>query len=342
MPALLAVALAACGGHGDAADPTTVPIAPVTGDAVYVVDGADATITVIDAETDAVIDTIAIADGPYPHHVYLSPDGASLYLAIPGLDLSGGHGGGGHGDGHATAFVLRLDAATGRTDAVARLPATNHNAAPSPDGQTVWTSQMTEPGAVLVLDAATLAEVDRIDVGSQPAEVTFAPDGSVAVVANGGSDDVSIIDVTSRAVLATVAVGDNPVGAWPGVDGRLYVDNETGQSISALDPATRQVVQTIALGFTPAFAAVHDGELWVTDTDSGRVVFFDLATGEATGELATGAGAHALAFDAAHTRAWVTNQAADTVSVIDVAARTVRATVAVGGAPNGIAVRELP
>ena len=52
-----------------------------------------------------------------------------------------------------------------------------------------------------------------------PAEVTFSPDGAAAFVANGGSASVSVIDAGTLTVTETIAVGETPVGAWPGADG---------------------------------------------------------------------------------------------------------------------------
>ena len=343
MKAHLTTALAlfaACGG--DAADPTSEPIPAVTVDALYVVDGDDATISVIEAAADTVVGTIRLSDAAFPHHLYLSSDRREMYLAVPGVDLSQGHAGGHvHGDGER-AFVMRLDAATGETLAVASLATSNHNAIPSPAGDTVWTAQMTQPGTVLVLDAASLDELGSVEVGDMPAEITFSSDGSRAFVANGGSSSVSAIDPATLEDLATIPVGDTPVGAWPGDDGLLYVDNETGQSISAIDPATLEVARTYELGFTPGFAATFADELWVTDTDAGRLVFLDRASGDLIDFVATGAGAHAIAIAPDGSRAWVTNQADDSVSVIDTASREVVATVSVGAAPNGIVYRRSP
>jgi YVTN family beta-propeller protein len=332
----------ACGDGGESmVDPTSEPIPAVTVDALYAVNGGDSSISVIDAASSSVIGTIQINDAAFPHHLYLSANKSEMFLAVPGMDLSGGHEGT-DGAEHEMAWVLRLDAATGAVLAVAMLDQMNHNAIPSPDGRTVWTSQMMEPGMVLLLDATTLEVTGQIEVEDMPAEITFARDGSRAFVANGGSDDVSVADPIARTVTATIPVDDNPVGAWPGGDGRLYVDNEAGKSISALDPALSQAAQTYDLGFTPAFAATVGAELWVTDTDAGRVVFFDRASGEVVGEVATGAGAHAIALSPDGTRAWITNQQANTVSVIDTSTRAVIATVNVGEKPNGIAYRDLP
>jgi len=340
-PAASTIGSACGGGHGTEVDPTTEPISAVTADAVYVVNGADSSISVIDAASSSLTGTIQMNDAEFPHHIYMSADRSEMFVAVPGMDLSEGHEGTG-GAEHEMSWVLRLEAATGAVLAVAMLDEMNHNAIPSPDGQSVWTSQMAEPGEVLRLDATTLEVTGEVAVEDMPAEITFAADGSRAYVANGGSDTVSVVDPATQEVAATIEVGDNPVGAWPGGDGRFYVDNETGKSISAIDPALAQTAQTYELGFTPAFAVTVGEELWVTDTDGGRVVFFDRASGEETGAVSTGAGAHAIALSPDGTRAWITNQHDDTVSVVDTATREVAATVTVGAKPNGITFREAP
>lgn len=335
----LVLLVGACGGHHEAA-PASVPIAPVTADAVFVVNGDDSSLSVIDTGTDEVIGTIQLENVDYPHHVYLSGDGERMLVGVPGSDLSGGHSGGHGGHGTATGAVLALDASTGALEVARRLDAPNHNAVFAPDGS-VWTSQIASPGQVLILDPQALATSSTLSAGNDPAEVTLSPSGAYAFVANTGSDSVSVFDTMTRTLVETVAVGDGPVGAWPALDGRMYVDNETGKSLTVIDATTLAVVRTIDLGFTPAVAAIAPGgELWVTDTDGGKLVFIRTSDGMRLGDLATGAGAHAIAFTADGTKAYVTNQLAGTVAVVDVAAKTVAKTVAVGSKPNGIVFRD--
>ena len=120
----------------------------------------------------------------------------------------------------------------------------------------------------------------------------------------------------------------------------MYVDNEGGKSISVVDPATRAIVATFDLGFTPALAAIApSGELWVIDSDNGKLVFLNAANGVRIGELATAAGAHAFAFSKDGQKAYVTNQEAASMTVVDVASRTATKTIAVGTKPNGIVIR---
>ena len=329
-------------GHGEhgSGPPSSTPIPAVNEDAVYVVSGGDSAVVVLGVGGER-IGAIALANAMYPHHLSLSADRARLLVAVPGVDLSGGHAGG-HA-GHEGA-VLLLEAATGRTLAARTLPASNHNAIFSPDGSEVWTSQMGTPGTVLVLDPATLATRSTLTVGAEPSEVTFSRDGRYAFVADGGSSEVTVIDVASKETVKTIGVGAGPVGAWPGLDGVMYVDCETARTIVAIDGATLATLRTINLGnlgFTPGMAATPPGlgELWVSDADNGRVVVFQAASGAKLGEIPTAAGAHGIAFSGDGKTAWVSNQGAGSVTIVDVAAHAATKTVAAGSKPNGILFR---
>jgi len=348
-----AAALAACGqatnqgadmggmDHGTAGMPSTIGIADITYDALFVVNGEANSISVINTSSNEVVGTIAMKNASFPHHVNLSPDMRSLVVAVPGYDLSGGHGGG-H-SGASMGAILKLDAITGETKAARRLDGPNHNGIFSSDGKEIWTSQMTMPGKVLVLDASSLAIKQTITVGDMPAEVTFSRDGKYAFVANGMSNDVSVIEAATKAVVKTIPVEANPVGAWPGSDGVMYVDNEAAKTLTAIDSTSLQVIRTYQLGFTPGMAATApNGELWVTDAQNGKLVFFSTTTAAMLGELVTAAGAHAIAFSADGTTAYVSNQAAGSVSVINLASRAITKTIAVGTKPNGMLFRSKP
>lgn len=57
------------------------------------------------------------------------------------------------------------------------------------------------------------------------------------------------------------------------------------------------------------------------------------------GAFNTGAGAHAISFTIDGNTAYVTNQTANTVSVVNVTNHTVTKTIAVGKKPNGITIK---
>jgi YVTN family beta-propeller protein len=302
------------------------------------VNGGSHSISVIDADKSAVIATIELLRASFPHHVSLSADRSRLLVAVPGMDFGMGHHGGAPGEGGS---VMVLDGKTGATIAARRLDAMNHNAVFSPSGAEIWTSQMTMPGKVLVLDAASLATRNSLDVGDMPAEVTFSKDGLRAFSANGMSNDVTAIDVARESPTATIPVGRDPVGAWSGADDVMYVDAEEGKTVTAIDAHTLTAVRTYDLGFTPGMAMTTPSasELWVTNADAGRVAYYATTSTTKLGELAVGAGAHGIAFAPDGKTAWITNQMANTVSVVDVSSHVVTATVEVGDRPNGLVYR---
>lgn len=329
------------GGSGGApAAPYSRGVAPIAVDAIYVVNGESSSISVIDASRSTVLGTIELVHASFPHHIYLSKDRSTLLLAVPGMDLSMGHD---VEPGDAKGAVMTLDAKTGRMMAARRLDAANHNAIYSADEGEIWTSQMTIPGKVLVLDPTSLATKAVIDVGDMPAEVTFSMDGRRAFVADGASSDVTVVDVATKVRIKTIRVGEGPVGAWPGADGVMYVDAEQGRTVTAIDSERLEVIRTYELRFTPGMAMTTPSasELWVTNADGGTVAYYSTHSPAKLGEFPVGAGAHGIAFAPDGKTAWITNQVANSVAVVDVSSHAVTATIAVGVKPNGIVYRAM-
>ena len=326
--------------HTEAPLPETVSIPAITFDALYVVNGGDSSISVINTETNQVERIIHLKNIAYPHHLSLTADRGKLLVAVPGQDLSGGHSHGSHSGGSAS-YILMIDATTGTLREVRKLDHPAHNAVMDPAGNGIWAAQTATPGTVLMLDPVFLGTRNTVSVGAMPLEVSLTPNGQYVFVANSGSDNVTVIDAATKAVVKTIAVGDGPVGAWPGSNGVMYVDNETGKSLTAINATTLENIRTYNLGFTPAMAAVApDGTLWVTDTDNGKVAIYRTEGQEKIAEITVGSGAHAIAFNGNGTTGYVSNQNAGTVSVIDVAGRTVVKNITVGAKPNGIVWRK--
>ena len=150
--------------------------------------------------------------------------------------------------------------------------------------------------------------------------------------------------VASETHNSPLTVGADPVGAWSASNGKMYVDNEMSQTVSEISVSGMNVTSTINLGFKPGYVAYQtaSGELWVSDATNGKVVYYTLSGGIWTlqGNIVTGADAHAITFNNDGTKAYVTNQGAGNISVIDVAAHTISQTIAVGTKPNGIALKQ--
>jgi YVTN family beta-propeller protein len=318
--------------------------------AAYVVNGESGTISVIDLAKNNVTETIELmgADNSmimWPHHLSLYSifDMHRLVVGVPGKDLSEGHSGGMH---DMKGKVLVIDAIKGKILKSLELPVSNHNAIYSPDGREIWVSQMEMAGKVLVFDAQTYALKNTIPVGMEPAEVTFSADGSKAYVANGGDNSISVINPVSKNIITTIAVGAEPVAAWVGYDGKMYVDNEAGKTISVIDVAGNSVVQTIDLGFMPGSVAHNAAkkELWVTDPENSKVHYWTWNQSANQwvhgGAFNAGAGSHAIAFTGDGNTAYVTNQMAGSVSVINVSGHSKIKDITVGKKPNGIVLKQ--
>ena len=309
--------------------------------AAFVVNGASTTISVVDLATETVKATIPF-DGNYPHHIYLSPDKTKFAIAFTGQDLSGGHAG--HGSGSAFKVVV-VDAVKGQNALSLDLTAMPHNAVFSPDGSELWLGQSDATASkVLILNALDLKEKARVTVGKGLSEVTFSADGSKVYAANTTDNTVSVINPTTKAVTTTIPVGAAPVGAWTATNGKMYVDNETAQTVSEIDVATSAITATINLGFKPGYVAYNAilKELWVSDATNGKVVYYKLVNNvwAKQGDFATGADAHAIAFSKDGAKAYVTNQGAQTVSIVTAATHTKVKDIAVGDKPNGVVLTD--
>lgn len=359
---------------------TAEGIANINYDAAFVVNGESNSISVINLETNKVEETIDLSglknsmggsmsmdmNNMWPHHIYISPDGSKLAIAAPGMDFSGGHDmmgdtassgsstdshsqhHGGSTGGSVTEMqmqgrIIVLEASTGKLLKELILDGMTHNAIFSPDGKELWTALMMPEGKVKIFDANTFVLQKSITVGQMPAEITFSEDGKKAFVANGMSNTVSVIDAITKQVIDTIKTGDEPVGAWPGMGGMMYVDNEEGESISIINSMTNMMEDTIHLGFMPGMAVKNTSmnQMWVSDPVNSKIHYWNKTESGLVhqGEVTVGEGAHAIAFSRDGKKCYVTNQLEGTVSVVDVELKSELLKIPVGVKPNGIVIR---
>ena len=160
-----------------------------------------------------------------------------------------------------------------------------------------------------------------------------------AYITNQNSNNVSVIDIATNTVVATVAVGTNPEGvAVNPVDARVYVANFNSNNVSVIDTASNTVVDTVVVGTGPLGVAVNPAgtRVYVTNYNSSNVSVIDTTTNTVVATLAVGVLPWGVAVNPDGTRVYVANFNSSTVSVIDTATNTV-ATVAVFG-PRSVAV----
>lgn len=229
----------------------------------------------------------------------------------------------------------------------------------SPDGAKVYTAIGSR---VSVIDVATGAVASSVaGVGMQ--YLAVSPDGSLLYVTQGSgmTGAVRVIDTSTLDDVATIPLGTAPFGATPvGVafspDGSLAYVVLSGMSVAVVEVATHEVrsaeIPLTGFGLASQVAFSPDGtRAYVTTREfgpGGSVFEIDVANSAlaAGGPVAVGGDPQGVAFSPDGARAYVANRSADTgpcpddgtVSVIDVAARTVIDTVSVAPRPVGVTV----
>src|ERR1017187_4935941 len=78
-----------------------------------------------------------------------------------------------------------------------------------------------------------------------------------AYIPNEGEGTVSVINVATNTVTATITVGNYPYGVSVSPDGtRVYVTNAMDGTVSVINTATNGVLATIPVGYWPDYLAV--------------------------------------------------------------------------------------
>ena len=162
-----------------------------------------------------------------------------------------------------------------------------------------------------------------------------------AYVTNFTSATVSVIDIGTNTVVATVPVGSLPRRLAITPDGtRAYVGNQSSNTVSVIDIGTNTVVATVPVGNTPIGVAITpDGSrAYVTNVSSNTVSVIDIGMNTVVAIVPFGGQPLGVAITPDGTRAYVTNISSNTVSVIATGTNTVVASVPVGSRPFRIAI----
>jgi YVTN family beta-propeller protein len=178
-------------------------------------------------------------------------------------------------------------------------------------------------------------------------------------VSNEGGGDISVVDVASAKVVATVPVGKRPRGIRASPDGRLLyvalsgspiappgVDEDTlppadksADGIGIVDVATLRLERVVKGGSDPEQTAISaDGtKLFVANEDVGEVSVIDIASGKVLATLAVGGEPEGVDLRPDGGVVYVTSEEDNQVAVIDANALKVIATIKVGPRPRSTA-----
>ena len=130
-----------------------------------------------------------------------------------------------------------------------------------------------------------------------------------AYVTNSNSSSVSVIDTATNTVVATIGVGNRPIGvAFTPNGSRVYVANSNSDSVSVIDTATNTVIATVIVGSFPQGVGITpDGSrAYVENTFSNSVSVIDTVTNTVIATVAVGMDPAGVAFTPNGSRAYVT------------------------------------
>ncbi len=156
-------------------------------------------------------------------------------------------------------------------------------------------------GTVTVFDARTLATLKAIpDVGRNPDAIIFEPATRRILTMNGGTGDVTAIDVATDSVVGRVAIGGKPEFAVADGTGHVFVNNEDSSTVVELDARGLRVLHTwpIAPCEGPSGLAMdlRTRRLFAV-CGNGRMAVLDAGTGRLVATLPIGRGADGVKFD---------------------------------------------
>jgi YVTN family beta-propeller protein len=148
-----------------------------------------------------------------------------------------------------------------------------------------------------------------LDSAAMPQDIRSSPDGRVFYVADMRANGVYLVDPEAFRRIGFIATGKGTHGIYPSRDGRLmYITNRGWNTtaggrhgpgtITVLDPRARRIVATwpVPGGGSPDMGNVSaDGrELWVSGRYDGEVYVFDTDTGRLTHRISVGWEPHGL------------------------------------------------
>ena len=207
------------------------------GRTAYITNGGDNTVSVVDTAAQRVVGVIAV--GASPHGLRITPDGKQVWVA----NLKDG-----------TVSVIDTEG----QKPVAHIPAGKGPAQVgfTPDGRWGFVSLSGE-NKVAVIDPVSRKVIRKIVVGPVPIQLHATPDSKFVLVANQGTPKkpgttVSVIDVASAKVAATITAGAGAHGVVVDRDGRYaFVTNTYANTMSVIDIANRKAVATVPVGRGP-------------------------------------------------------------------------------------------
>jgi YVTN family beta-propeller protein len=231
------------------------------GTQLYVANTGSDTVSVIDTTTNTVTTSISVGVKPY-------------YVAVIGTNVYVTNG--------ASNTVSVINSATNTVTAT--IPVGSYPRGIKAYGTDLYVANYGDPNYsggnyISVINSLTNTVSNYIitPAGSDgPRGVTAL--GSNVYVTNFRSNNVSVINTTTKAITATIPVGTGPRGIT-GLGSKLYVENFDDGTISIIDTNSNTVTSTVDVGHSPAGMSIVGTDIYISLFQDDALRILDTTTG---------------------------------------------------------------
>ncbi len=196
---------------------------------------------------------------------------------------------------------------------------------------------------VVQLVNQTTGASTSVTVGTRPvaAAVYTTSSKSYAYIGNEGSDNISVIDLSTKSVIKTISVGQSPASiAINSSTGKGYVANLKSDNVSILTLSTNTVAATTVVGSEPASVAINTatGNIYVANSKNDTVSVIDGTSNAVTTTIPVGQSPVSVVVNSGKSMAYSVNSKGDSISAINLSTNAVTATIPVGSEPVSMAI----
>ncbi len=286
---------------------------------VFVSNYNDGTLTVVHADTLAVLGTVPA--GTHPRRLIVNSASNLVYVV----------------NDNAPGTVTVVE--TGSYGIVATIPVGNNPRTLGADfgAREVYVANHTG-NSVSIIDTATNSVLATVPVGNGPRSPVANSGLGKVYVPNYNDASVSVIDTLTRTVTKTIPVGSGPqYAAVDAAHDKVYVNNVADRTISVIDSATDSVIKTLpsGAGSDDNFGNVNHayGRYYLANSVDNTVTIVDTDTDTVAGTVPVGTKPIQIQTDLNGGNVYVVNQGSHSVSVLDATTEAVLTSYAVGTGP---------
>ncbi len=309
----------------------------------YVVNSRDNSISMVNTNTNSVVDKIDLTSANFPYHIYISPDKKLLAVSVTNVDLSNGFPLSSFNSYNSGNKILIIDIATKNIIKEISLDQLASNAIFSVTGTELWVGQADDVHSkMLVYKTSDWTLQNTIPLGKGLAEISFCSDGDMSFTCTSVDDSVQMYNTSDKSFLMNSMLPTHPIGAFPSDHHTNFIVCDVSNTVYELNADDCQTIDTISLSYKPGHVKYNSSksEMWMTDVSNGEVHWFKEINSHWTeqGTILVGNNPRWISFSTDESKAFVANQNSNSISVIDVSNHTLINTIGVGLSPSSIAI----